>query len=117
MNKKYVEFSEKVRRNILDYLPSKYKDCRVAVHWQKEEPFLAVYSEENISPMIPLMPYFRKTNGFVSHGIMQEISDLYVHSMRNCPFDARRIYDFNSVKCDIYPRLFRKKGNKSLMDT
>lgn len=117
MNKKYLKFSETVRKNILDYLPSEYKDCRVEVLWREEEPFLAVYGKENISPMIPLVYYFEKTNGIVSQEIMKDIVELYLKAMQECPVNIKDIYDFNNVKDAIYPKLLRKKGNKSLMDS
>lgn len=119
----YAVFGEKIKNQILDYLPSEFKDAEVKVAPVKKNNGTLLYGlnivkpEENISPTIYLDKYFAEWGGNLKSmdDILKDIARIRTFYDKNYEFDTSLVTDFSKAKDHIICRLVNQEYNEHML--
>ena len=118
----FDEFKEKVKDNIINYLPMQYGKANVSLLSVVKNNDVQLTGlmirlvENNIAPFIYLDRYYEQyQNGMELPDIMKDIAELRVSSEQSVKLDISRITDFNQVKDNIICKLINGDMNEEYL--
>lgn len=116
----FIDFCNYVKENILNYMPSEYKNADVLLDTTTKNNSVIRYGisiftgQNNMVPKVYLESFYEQYNqGKNIQDIMQDLSKEYVRNIvPESSFIAENVYDFSKIKNLITTKIVNAKQNK-----